>query len=873
MEKSKYHHSITGKSTCQTINLSKGKKDECSWQSSTLTTCLPPAGCIIHDIHDEHQNTLMGNNMMPYPTNRAVPQPETPIMTPYLPTEIIHSIISHSNDLQSLKNWALVSWKYNDIAERILWSNITINTSQFYDPAYPSDGQDPLQILRYESLERRMKRHLRPTWMDMDRRDYRVPSIVSRLPMIKHFALRTVWDIDSRDLPQSGSREDWRILELYQELFPAMQNLCTLRIDGEVNRRTWDLLLVLPSLRELRIWRTTTVDSQALLERCYSPDSMNRFSQREKQKLVEDKVLNFEGLSRLRTFEIGLLSPMESAALGSEVRKSNLEVLHIAVTRDNKSYDNQGMHTLSRFWENLVPNEIDDSSPVAQDLDYGFPASMRELVLEDDAHRDIAPAKIVKQSLRRCRENLTRFYFDFLDEPLLASVLQSSTKANPLFPRLTHLHLPWVQSERHEFDHPRTMSKTMIAFIESHKPTLQVFQLLNAAEDSRLLKYENPLNKALKEWMSIKEIRLDSEHTADHYSNVPRGQEWTRPADFLSVDGGGYWGEDLRRARLDRFDLTNIEIGFKSYRAWHNIKVLVLNPRLLWNYCLLQDPHDISSPRLRKIDRDHLLGMKHFAESECENKELAERISRKMGPNLRVLSIRECRFWIERYGGPIWHFGDALADPEQRRQMNRILDRRDWDFLSERSTTDTQEAANTATFLRNDMYSPVQPVTEPVTRPISPTSTSIISDAISESESSSEDEDEVMDSETENEDEDRSESMAAEMDGDTEIHIRTPPYLSPLDTDNSMDVDEDGDGDVFMFLLPSEMPWNILSSPQSHTGRELLASIRIEMGGLMSFFTNYWFAGRFEIMIGEFRDVCFTFMRYPSHLTFSMEGF
>lgn len=314
-------------------------------------------------------------------------------MTPYLPTEIIHTIISHSDDLQSLKNWALVSRKYNDIAERMLWSNITINTSQFYDPAYPLDGQDPLQILRHESLERRMKRYLRPTWMEMDRRDYRVPSIVSRLPMVKHFALRTVWDIDSRDLPQSGSREDWRILELYQELFPAMQNLCTLRIDGEVNRRTWDLLLVLPSLRELRIWRTTTVDSQALLERCYSPDSMNRFSQREKQKLVEDKVLNFEGLSRLRAFEIGLLSPMESAALGSEVRKSNLEVLHIAVTRDNKSYDNQGVHTLSRFWENLVPNEIDDNSPIVQALDYGFPASMRELVLEDDAHRSVQPPR------------------------------------------------------------------------------------------------------------------------------------------------------------------------------------------------------------------------------------------------------------------------------------------------------------------------------------------------------------------------------------------------------------------------------------------------------------------------------------------------
>lgn len=314
------------------------------------------------------------------------PRSAKPIAIPYLPIEIIHNIISQSSDLQSLKNWALVSWEYNDIAERILWSNITINTSQFYDPSYPSDGQDPLHILRHEGFERRNELHLRPTHMRLNREDHRIPSIVSRLPMVKHLSLRTVWDVDSRDLPQGGSREDWRILEVYGELFPAMQNLYTLRIDGEVNRRTWKLLLTIPSLRELRIWRTTTVDSQAILERYYSAETMDQLSHKEKQQLVESKALNFEGLSRLRTFEIGLLSPLESAALGTEVRNSNLEVLHIAVTRDNRSFDNQGAHTLERFWQKLVPYEIDDDSPIVQDPNYGFPASMRELVLEDDAH-------------------------------------------------------------------------------------------------------------------------------------------------------------------------------------------------------------------------------------------------------------------------------------------------------------------------------------------------------------------------------------------------------------------------------------------------------------------------------------------------------
>lgn len=404
----------------------------------------------------------------------------------------------------------------------------------------------------------------------------------------------------------------------------------------------------------------------------------------------------------------------------------------------------------------------------------------------------IAPPKIVQQSFRRCRQNLTRFYFDFLDEPLLSSVFENSSDQKPLFPRLSHLHLPWPESEKHDFKHPRTMSKQMLSFISSHKSTLEAFQLLNAAEDSRLLKYENPLNVWLKNWMTIKEIRLDSEHTRDHYVNVPRGQEYTRPADFLSVDGGGYWGDDLRRARLDRFDLTNIEFGFKSYQAWQNIKVLVLNPLLLWNYGLLPDPNVKSSPRLRSIDQDHLLGLKHLAESECENHELAEKISRKMGPNLRVLSIRNCRFWIERYGGRIWHLGDALADPEQRRQIKRVLDQRDWDFLSERSTTDTQEAANTATFLKNDMLTPTpHPLIDSSPRRRAPAS--IISEAMTESEAEVEDEDEVMNSGSENEDEeDRSEdeSMATESDDENDdTDIDSPPMAMDLDDETGLDAD------------------------------------------------------------------------------------
>jgi len=48
-----------------------------------------------------------------------------------------------------------------------------------------------------------------------------------------------------------------------------------------------------------------------------------------------------------------------------------------------------------------------------------------------------------------------------------------------------------------------------------------------------------------------------------------------------------------------------------------------------------------------------------------------------------------------------------MEDEVQRGRIRREIDERDWEFLRERNSTDTQEAANTATFLRNDGDSPL----------------------------------------------------------------------------------------------------------------------------------------------------------------------
>jgi len=304
--------------------------------------------------------------------------------TPRLPPEIIHHIIRQADDVQSLKNWALVNWSTNAIAERLLWANITMSTAEFYDDELAKENRmTPLRALQNEQA--RASRN----WAPLQPTDTELPPITRRLPHVKYLSFRTVWDIDSRDLPHRGVKEGAQIFKIYDQLFPALTNVTSVRIDGEVTRKTWNALMTLPALRGLRIWRTETLNPEALLKQSRAwtegedgvPGASNRH-------LLKDLVLDFKGFNRLLSFEIGLMSPLESAALGNAVRKSKLEKLQISVTRDSKATDNQGPQTLERFFRHLVPIEVEreEYSRVVSDVPYGFPPSLKELVIEDDAH-------------------------------------------------------------------------------------------------------------------------------------------------------------------------------------------------------------------------------------------------------------------------------------------------------------------------------------------------------------------------------------------------------------------------------------------------------------------------------------------------------
>lgn len=238
------------------------------------------------------------------------------------------------------------------------------------------------------------------------------------------------------------------------------------------------------------------------------------------------------------------------------------------------------------------------------------------------------------------------------------------------------------------------------AFLERHQETLVVFHLLNAADDREEVKQ---LWYRLKTWLTIEEIRIDSKHTQDHFQEVGPGLEWTRTADFLGIDGRDHWGRGLCRARLDRFDLTNIHEGFMFDYTWQKLKVLVLNPQLTWDFGLLREPNDQLSPRVQESEWKHILGSaRPTQQQECAEKTMADRIVRRMrSNNIRVISIGDFRFWVEPSNRVVWYLSDALKDEVQSLHITRHLNQTDWEFLSERASTVTDRGASTATFFRN----------------------------------------------------------------------------------------------------------------------------------------------------------------------------
>lgn len=276
-----------------------------------------------------------------------------------LPLEVIGHVINSTDDLQTLQSWACVNSATRELAERVLWRSIVVHCDLFgEDWELWATHAGPISTLKTEAdvLANPEK------WRDMDY--FHNPSTPKpfclRGAFIEALSLRAryEWKPDDDDADGGVAENDIRLT--FKSLSPILVNLRSLRIDGIFSQRCWDMLLELPALKELRLWRTWDLNEENI---------------------------DFEGLSRLQAFEIGPLYFTEAVALGTAVRESSLEKLHIAIKEDRQLW-NPDM--LSVFFQALVGLGSDDikGDQSLSDEDVGFPSSLVELVIEDDYKHD-----------------------------------------------------------------------------------------------------------------------------------------------------------------------------------------------------------------------------------------------------------------------------------------------------------------------------------------------------------------------------------------------------------------------------------------------------------------------------------------------------
>lgn len=272
---------------------------------------------------------------------------------PKLPRDIIKHIIEKVDDLKTLKNWALVDWGANAVAESILWRNVIIDieniASEWFQP--PEGSTDPLWTLQKEKLQQED-----PQWF-LDPDETEEPPLHHRNSLVKHISLRAKWDVSGED-PEEGILEE-TTLGMFQTSSSVFPNLKSIRIDGVVSQCLWDTLLKLPSLQELRLWRV-----------CEPRDPLS----------------NFQELSRLRALEIGMLSPKEALPLGNAVRESTVETLHISSTDVDMGETEES--ALAYFFAGLTGGSTDPEKRFenTEDVSCGFPSSLVELAIEDDCY-------------------------------------------------------------------------------------------------------------------------------------------------------------------------------------------------------------------------------------------------------------------------------------------------------------------------------------------------------------------------------------------------------------------------------------------------------------------------------------------------------
>ena len=236
---------------------------------------------------------------------------------------------------------------------------------------------------------------------------------------------------------------------------------------------------------------------------------------------------------------------------------------------------------------------------------------------------------------------------------------------------ITRLTIP---SERNFFYHPcppKEADPSFQTYLDRIIPqgsTVQQLTLLNLW-DSHLQLTEDLENECLSSFIA-QELVLGTE-PKQYYFKRRSNRELNTISKRLQGSQEhcaklGRWGTNIRRMRIE--DVPRSDSYFSDFAnpSLDNLKVLVIA---------------LCSAHRSEVESDLLV-----------ERPIAEQIAAQKFPNLRIITVRAARFWLQREKPTrlsleksivvkIWRLSEALSDPEQRLEINRCLDDDDWRFM------------------------------------------------------------------------------------------------------------------------------------------------------------------------------------------------
>lgn len=279
--------------------------------------------------------------------------------------------------------------------------------------------------------------------------------------------------------------------------------------------------------------------------------------------------------------------------------------------------------------------------------------------------------------------NLKHLYLDLLVGSATIYLLEIVKAVN-----LEHLSISYV---------PKTADRDWISLrdrLEDHSKSLKQITLLNAWLNFQ--PYKSDIDQPWSSFMDVCHVYLSEHPKTYFYRNEHNKLRWR-----VFGNNGSYtkWGSSVRRMRIDQVNLHDLEVNRIDGMSdgLQQLRILILRP-------LAEQVRDyLSSNSIRSLPYSYEpFGPELPDDVDLLNEgKIAQAIGAQDLPALRIIAVGRYRFWLEKlpisnangsHRRKIWFLRHALQNAEQEAEILRVVNKEDWQFLSDRSDCLAQEA-------------------------------------------------------------------------------------------------------------------------------------------------------------------------------------